>query len=103
MQCTLTIDLPKCCFTCPCYYWELYNCNAAKREVSDSTVEVEGRPNWCPLQKIPDLSDVDVTPINEHDQKALENAAMAIQILRYYNDHPEELAGLLKEIEDGNS
>jgi len=51
------------------------------------------------LQIIPDLSDVNVMPVNEQDQKAQANAEMATQILRYYNDHPDELAALLKEIE----
>jgi len=98
---TLTIDLPSSCWYCP-----LHNdtrnrtkCRGAEGRTTEYEDRETIRPNWCPLQIIPDLSDVNVMPVNEQDQKAQANAEMATQILRYYNDHPDELAALLKEIE----
>ena len=54
----LVLDMPESCLACPvgqnysCILETCIYCPVAKKNTID--LETESRPEWCPLQKIPD-------------------------------------------------
>lgn len=52
-ECVVRMEMPKCCFACPCLNGEYGYCQADKeeRQIEDPN----GRPSWCPiLCQLPD-------------------------------------------------
>lgn len=46
-ECVVRMEMPKCCFACPCLNGEYGYCQADKeeRQIEDPN----GRPSWCPI------------------------------------------------------
>ena len=49
MSILINVQMPETCGKCPCYDPEYNWCNVANRDIERS----HGKPDWCPLVKIP--------------------------------------------------
>jgi len=77
-------------FYCLCLDESGNYCNFIKQKCHGN---IEDRPKWCPLVEVQQtLNDVTITPL---DERAMEVAEVARQILKYYSANPKEISKIL--------